>query len=361
MSSILDALKKLEEEKAARHARESMVEEPFNPKNAAEELFGEIEPGSVAVHNDNFRLTKWTLLFGGSFMLLMFGLVIGLATWVIIALTQVIPAQTEGSVQVAQVLPPNPELQATVVEVSSENLREQSVQEISSPDILIQERSSPAEAQLEISPIEPGDERTTATSSTVVSQTGPERVQILPQPVIEAQTNSQDTLGQPANVASTTNEQVPVQVPVPVRTQNVSQEPIPESPVPITPPPPRNVASITTQTASTYNSPEDNIGSAVSSGSTSESKRNSEPVPDNLRSLPQLRNTERNRHGLEGMRINMLREPSDSRPNALAIINLNRVFVGERIPDTNARLIGVEARGIAIEILDSQERYFVDH
>lgn len=342
MSSILDALKKLEEEKAARHARESMVEEPFIPENAAEELFGETETGSVTIHKDSFRLTKWTLFFGGSFMLLMFGLVIGLATWVIITLTQVISTQTEDPIQVAQILPPATELHTTTVD---------------SPTDII----SSLETQSEVSRVESGEENTVATSNTVVSQTGPERVQILTQPVIETQTYTQENPIQPANTTAATNVQVPVQEPVPVSSQNVIREPAPESPVPIAPPPPRNVSSTPIQTASVQNIPEVNSGTAISSGTTGGSRRNAEPVPDNLRSLPQLRNTERNRHGLEGMRINMLREPSDSRPNALAIINLNRVFVGEQIPDTNARLIGVEARGIAIEIIDSHERYFVDH
>ena len=80
-----------------------------------------------------------------------------------------------------------------------------------------------------------------------------------------------------------------------------------------------------------------------------------------IRSLPLLRGSERARFGLEQLRLNVLRAASEDRPNGLAIINLNKVYVGEVIPDTRARLIAVESHGIGIEMIDTGERYYVQH
>ena len=54
-----------------------------------------------------------------------------------------------------------------------------------------------------------------------------------------------------------------------------------------------------------------------------------------------------------------LREASPSQPEGLAIINLKKVYVGEMIPGTNARLLAVHARMIAIEIEGTGERFKV--
>lgn len=65
------------------------------------------------------------------------------------------------------------------------------------------------------------------------------------------------------------------------------------------------------------------------------------------------------RLGLENMRINVIREADENRPHGVAIINLHKVFVGERIPGTNAKLIGVVHSGIAIEMVETRQRFFV--
>jgi len=81
--------------------------------------------------------------------------------------------------------------------------------------------------------------------------------------------------------------------------------------------------------------------------------------PVDPKTLPELRGSDRVRLGLENMRINVIREADANRPHGVAIINLHKVFVGERIPGTNARLIGVANSGIAIEIIGAGQRYFV--
>lgn len=81
--------------------------------------------------------------------------------------------------------------------------------------------------------------------------------------------------------------------------------------------------------------------------------------PVDPKALPELKGSDRVRLGLENMRINVIREADETRPHGVAIINLHKVFVGERIPGTNARLIGVVHSGIAIEMIGAGQRYFV--
>ena len=81
----------------------------------------------------------------------------------------------------------------------------------------------------------------------------------------------------------------------------------------------------------------------------------------NLRELPILRSSDRARLGLENLKLNVLREASENRPHGLAIINLNKVYIGEIIPGTRARLIEVKSHGIGIEIVDTGERFYVQH
>ncbi len=73
--------------------------------------------------------------------------------------------------------------------------------------------------------------------------------------------------------------------------------------------------------------------------------------------LPRLSNADRARYGLNDLRLNVLRESSNDQPEALAIINLKKVYVGEMIPGTRARLIGVKGTGIGIELEESRERF----
>jgi len=80
---------------------------------------------------------------------------------------------------------------------------------------------------------------------------------------------------------------------------------------------------------------------------------------EEINALPRLGERERSRHGLTELRLNVLRVATPTQPEPSAIINLKKVYVGEIIPDTRARLIGVQSRSIAIEIEGSGERYRV--
>lgn len=75
--------------------------------------------------------------------------------------------------------------------------------------------------------------------------------------------------------------------------------------------------------------------------------------------LPVLRTSDRARLGLEDMKLNVLREAGPKNPHGLAIINLVKVYVGEMIPGTSVRLLDVKTHGIAIEVVGTGERYYV--
>ena len=78
-----------------------------------------------------------------------------------------------------------------------------------------------------------------------------------------------------------------------------------------------------------------------------------------MMSLPALRASDKAKYGLDGIHVNMVRPASKARPYASAIINLEPVQVGEKIPGSEAILIGVESRAIGIEIEGTGERYHI--
>jgi len=75
--------------------------------------------------------------------------------------------------------------------------------------------------------------------------------------------------------------------------------------------------------------------------------------------LPGLSEADRVRWGLTGMQVNMLLPANKNRPIASAIINMKTVRVGERIPNTKATLIAVDLRNIAIKIEETGQRFRV--
>lgn len=87
--------------------------------------------------------------------------------------------------------------------------------------------------------------------------------------------------------------------------------------------------------------------------------RDSAPLPDDIRKLPMLTRGERSKYRLEGLTINMLNEASSTRPLGNALINLEKIFIGETLPGSNATLIDVKSHGIAIEIMSTHQRYYI--
>jgi hypothetical protein len=81
--------------------------------------------------------------------------------------------------------------------------------------------------------------------------------------------------------------------------------------------------------------------------------------PEAVNALPRLTLADQERYGLGELRLNVLREAGPGNPDPVAIINLKKVYLGERIPGTSARLIGISSRAIAIEIEGSGARFRV--
>ncbi|MDZ4860596.1 MAG: hypothetical protein SGI88_16595 [Candidatus Hydrogenedentes bacterium] len=77
----------------------------------------------------------------------------------------------------------------------------------------------------------------------------------------------------------------------------------------------------------------------------------------NFDTLPILTESDRVRLGLPPLKINIVGIPNTRNPRASALINMQKVYVGENIPSTQARLVDVDLRGVAIEI--SGNRYMV--
>ena len=79
-----------------------------------------------------------------------------------------------------------------------------------------------------------------------------------------------------------------------------------------------------------------------------------------LEKLPLLTESERVRLGLPPIKINIVGVPNNRTPRASALINMQKVYVGENIPNTEARLIDVDLHGVGLEIR-GKRYYFSKH
>lgn len=76
-----------------------------------------------------------------------------------------------------------------------------------------------------------------------------------------------------------------------------------------------------------------------------------------ISALPLLTEQVRQRHGLPRLRINGISASSLKKPRPSVIINMLPVYKGETIPDTNAVVVDMDMTGVAVEI--DGKRYFV--
>jgi hypothetical protein len=83
-------------------------------------------------------------------------------------------------------------------------------------------------------------------------------------------------------------------------------------------------------------------------------------VETDIRRLPPLTDTVRAQYDIPEIRINMLKQSDQRQTVASALIDYNKVYVGEPIPNTRGRahLVGVDIRGIAVEI-DGNRFYYL--
>lgn len=351
MSSILDALNKLEEEKkkAARTAAEAAID----PRVAARELVGRA-PGR--------RPQGHPLIWGlaGIAVFFMVTLCAAVAAYFILkpslqnpTLAAVAPIDTTAPTQAEAVTP---------------------AAEEAAPASLAEPSAAAAEAKPEPAPAKPqvaAQAPAPAPADTPVNADKPKpaaNAAPLPKP-FDVASNSLPELGWVGASATTTGpngEVIANDVARPAPDPRVDVAPLPAPtpapPAPVSAPPataPTVAAPPVAATPVTTTPVTAPPVAATPQPAPAPPAATPGPMPTDISKLPILRESDKPRAGFTDVNINMLQPRSESRPYARAIINLKPVMIGEIIPGTRATLIGVEPSGIAIEVNGSRERYFV--
>jgi len=346
MSSILDALKKLEEEKAARQAAASAepVEAP-EPVLDSEQFIEQLRKKEAA-RSQGFALSTKHLIGGGvAFVVLL----VGVSTLVSIAVVRSNAASNTvpvppvaASIQVAEAQPtPTPETPVPAPAPEAVTVTPPPTPAPAPEPVVVTPPPAPA----------PAPEPVVVTPPPAPAP-APEPVVVTPPPApapppvqaaAPAPVEAAPVAPAPAQAAAPAPEAAPTPTPPPAPAPEVVAAP---SPAPEPAPAPELAAPVQVAAATPESTPEPPA-------------LRIEPGPVNLRELPMLRNAERIQYGLEDLRLNMIREATPQRPEAMAIINLNKVYVGEMIPATGARLIAVERHGIGIDV--GGTRFYVQH
>jgi hypothetical protein len=326
MSSILDALKKLEQEKAAK-AAEPEVELPFTPESAAE-LFNQPTRNGGDPAPKSFA---WMILGFASLCVVVFAI-----SYVMLNSGGDPAPQTQAMAPVQTI--PVPVAQAPVA---------QQPVAVSQPPVAVQiPAPQPAPQPVAQQPA-PQPTPQPAPQPVVVQQPAP-APQPMPQPVAVAPQPAPQPTPPPVAVVVPAPAPIPTPAPAPAPEEQpvqvpsaaqVAPEPI-AAPMPTPPPAPKPTPRAEAPRPAAVPKP-------ISAPAR---PTRPEPTEIDVSSLPILANSDFSRYGLDGISLNMLREPSPDRPNGLAIINLNKVYPGELIQGSQARLVAVTQDGIAVEI-----------
>jgi len=350
MSSILDALNKLEQEKLAQQASSSDDEFTGSPEKAAAELFGR---RPLLAGRRSTLSHPWAPLLGA----LLVGIAItSIAVFVVFRYVS-IPNQTVAAVPVAEKAPDSVHTYSMPVKANDANAL----------------KSEGAAAAHKAQP-----ERTTVSPPEKVEQEVPPRAPEVPKPDL------------PKRVAMVPEPVAPPPIlpdpePVPVAPPPIlpDPEPAPVAPPPVRPEPEPVISNVPVPVPEKEKEiPPSGMTGALDEGGAESPKPSStgterlayaqpalppqpekrlpavvappvareEAGPVNIDALPRLSSQDRENLGLNNLQLNVLRPADKNQPDALAIINLKKVYVGEMIPGTSARLIGVEAGAIGVEI-----------
>ncbi len=394
MSSILDALNKLEQERLAQQNPSSEDEFTGSPEKAAAELFG--KPRARA-RNRRLFARSWIPLVGASF----FGVVITSVAVVVVFWLVSTPTQRVAAV-------PVPETKTPSVHTYSLPIKTGAVAAVPDADNAAtgkaqSEKNAPVPPQKQVTkePPRTPDLPKPAVSDRVTMVREPVAPrEVLPEPVPEPVAPPVVT-PEPAPEPVAPPAVLPEPAPEPVAPPAVTPEPAPE-PVappavlpepeaePVAPPPvlpepaPSSVVAgggnpepIQKEESTPVVTAEPGNGSTTPGRESSPKETErlafappvSSPLPEkklpamavppaartdvgrvDINSLPRLSTQDRENLGLDNLQLNVLRPADKNQPDALAIINLKKVYVGEMIPGTPARLIGVEAGAIGVEI-----------
>jgi hypothetical protein len=353
MSSILNALRKLEAEKAEASRAENA---PFEPESAKYELVGKSGHRGRTL----FRASPALVISGA---IILASIVIGVSVGLTLMLTRPQGGTLE---QVARVAAPS---------VQTETLAKPAVPpraESAHTAVKAPPRPVPAEPVIQ----EPKVKSSPAPKPVAKAALAPEPA---PEPVAKAAPAPEPA---PEPVAKAAPEPEPVPEPV----AKAAPEPAPEPAAKAAPEPepaPEPAAKVAAQTEKAVPPAEVKkeerpaparplqqvakleppVTPATSQEAVSRPEKKEADVPKkqarplDLMSLPVLRASDKAQYGLEDVRVNMVRPASKTRTYASAIINLEPVQVGEKIPGSDAILIGVESRSIGIEIEGTGERF----
>lgn len=352
MSSILDALNKLEQEKSSRQAESAGVILPATPEEAAAELIGDASFGNS--HPGAIR--SWAPLLAA----LLLGVVITSVT----VITTVWLVASPGTTVAATSPAPAPEAEAPLVHKYTIPVQvETAAPEQEDPKTVAEETVKPAVVAAVQAPPEP------------------KVVKPVPKPAPEPEPTP-EPIPEPAPqdfpVAKPVTPPLPEPAPEPVPEVSIAAQappeivPEPVAPAPVveaTPPPaeehplPDEATLLRQQELARRESmaPENDNMIMAKATPVEEPGSSLPPVvvppaarpdsgPVDMNSLPRLSVQDRESLGLDNLRLNVLRPADKDQPDALAIINLKKVYVGEMIPGTRARLIAVESNAIGVEV-----------
>lgn len=330
MSSILDALNKLEEEKA--QARRDAEGGPIDPELAARELLGE----TIAQPAMNLQLTPSriaAMAVAGAIAVL--GVAAIVSYLVVRGVARDNPPAPKTAAASPAIIPPPPKPEAIAPAASSENRQ-----------VVIQR---PAEiGPLEVTPVESDAvESTVSDTPPPAPEPEPAAASPPPQPEVKPAAPREDP----------PQETAPEPVSRPAERERVAKA---ETPPP--PPPPEQKPDIAEPD---FDMPE--IGSApplreerVFATPQRETAR-VEPEPPAARPWPTqpfFSHTEQSEYGFERFTVNMFAPANDRNPFNFALINRVKVFVGERVGSSSLRLAHVGETEIGLEDIETGQRYY---
>ncbi len=344
MSSILEALKKLEADKAAKNAAEGGVR-VFEPQSAKMELLAD-SPDDTPRDGRRFS-ALWIGV--GVLVVLLFTVVSSVVSILVIRSMTAVPAvAVTPKIENPAAPAPEPKMETASVPKAPEKAVTPAVEPVPPPAPVVEAPApAPAKPEKETAPTPkpeavPKETVEEKTPDPVVLPPLPEKVPAVTKPVEKKE--EREAAPKPK---------------APKKTENLEPATEPDAPIETAKAPEATDPPATSR----RENPRFPISKAPSIGTPMANPAKATPdanAPVNLDTLPVLRGGDLGRYGLENMHINVLREAGPDRPYAVAIINLASVYVGDMVPGTQAKLIGVRRNGIGIQDTGTGERFFIE-
>ena len=316
MSSILDALNKLEQDKAQAQRRAEGYED--DPVSAAQELVGR----SVLHDRVTVRFSPLTLAAGA---------VVAVALLVVLSMGLSLMLFGTGDQDAASPVEALPVAATPAIAKDSVPLvatNQEVVASTVAPDAAPTEL--PAKAIVAAPP-------NTADEETPVAETNSDPA---PLPAVQhALTPEPEPVEEPAPPVTRAVDPIPETVVAQPRPQIIEADPLPERDM---------IAQVPRETSTPLSRIETPAEPPV------------EELDRPLHLLPVLTPAIASRYVDDALVINMIVPPSDSNPYGFALINRVKVYEGQRISGTRLQLFEVGAQGIGVRVMGAGEKYFVE-